>query len=151
VQLAKIQPLVCCWTTDYDWPKAEARLNALPQFITEIDQLDIQFAHIRSAHPDVQPRSWPNGGRAEDAFHLVLPSYPGDGLSGKPQGAGWGPDRVARAWDVLMGRLGYSKLAERNFHDLIDWNEVDKVGHFAACEQPELFTSEIWAAFRSAR
>jgi hypothetical protein len=57
VQLAKIQPLVCCWTTDYDWPKAEARLNALPQFITEIDQLDIQFAHIRSAHPDVQPRS----------------------------------------------------------------------------------------------
>ena len=116
VQLAKIEPLVRYWGTDYDWRKAEAKLNALPQFITEIDGLDIQFAHIRSRHPNAMPlimtHGWPgsifellktvgpltdptaHGGRAEDAFHLVLPTYPGYGFSGKPRGTDWGP----RTW-----------------------------------------------------
>ena len=107
VQLAKIQPLVRYWGTDYDWRKAEATLNALPQFVTTIDGLDIQFIHVRSRHPNAMPlimtHGWPgsplellktiapltdptaHGGRAEDAFHLVLPTYPGYGFSGKPQ------------------------------------------------------------------
>src|SRR6266540_6253669 len=129
VQLAKLRPLVEYWRTGYDWRKVEATLNALPQFITEIDHLDIQFAHIRSPYEDALPllmtHGWPgsiiellkviepltnptaHGGRAEDAFHVVLPSLPGYGFSGKPTGTGWNPERIARAWSELMKRLGY--------------------------------------------
>ena len=132
VPLAELQALVRYWATIYDWRKAEIRLNALPQFVTEIDGLDIQFAHIRSAYPNALPlimtHGWPgsiielikvivpltdpvaHGGRVEDAFHLVLPSLPGHGFSAKPVDTGWGPDRVARAWAELMQRLGYSQF-----------------------------------------
>jgi pimeloyl-ACP methyl ester carboxylesterase len=134
-RLASIRQLVDHWRSGYDWRRVEARLNALPQFITEIDGLDIQFAHVRSRHPDALPlimtHGWPgsviellkvvgpltdptaHGGRAEDAFHLVLPSLPGFGFSGKPDHAGWGPDRIARAWDVLMKRLGYTRYVSQ--------------------------------------
>lgn len=129
VKLEKIQKLVKYWGTDYNWRNAEAKLNALSQFITTIDGVDIQFVHIRSKHPNAMPliitHGWPGsifellkvvgpltdptayGGRAEDAFDLVLPSMPGYGFSGKPKGTGWGPERIGRAWDVLMKRLGY--------------------------------------------
>ena len=129
VRLERLRELVAYWRDGYDWRRAEAKLNALPQFVTQIDGLDIQFAHVRSPHPEAMPlvmtHGWPgsifellkvvgpltdptaHGGRAEDAFHLVLPSYPGYGFSGKPASPGWGPDRVARAWDELMWRLGY--------------------------------------------
>ena len=118
------------WGTDYDWRKAEARLNALPQFMTTIDGVDIHFIHVRSRHPNAMPlimtHGWPgsvfellktvgpltdptsHGGRAEDAFHLIMPSMPGYGFSGKPKGTGWDPDRIARAWAELMKRLGYT-------------------------------------------
>jgi pimeloyl-ACP methyl ester carboxylesterase len=131
VQLAKLQPLVKYWGTDYDWRKAEAKLNALPEYMTTIDGLDIQFIHVRSRHPNALPviitHGWPGsvieqlkiigpltdptafGGRAEDAFDVVIPCLPGYGFSGKPTGTGWGPDRIARAWDVLMKRLGYTR------------------------------------------
>ena len=131
VQLAKIQELVRYWGTDYDWRKAEARLNALPQFMTTIDGVDIHFVHVRSRHPNAMPlimtHGWPgsvfellntigpltdptaHGGSAEDAFDLVLPSMPGFGFSGKPKELGWNPDRIARAWAELMGRLGYQR------------------------------------------
>lgn len=130
VQLAQVQALVKYWGDGYDWRKAEARLNALPQFITTIDGVDIQFIHVRSRHPNAMPliltHGWPGsqfeflktigpltdptayGGRAEDAFDVVIPSIPGHGFSGKPTELGWGPDRVAKAWDVLMKRLGYT-------------------------------------------
>lgn len=135
VPLTELQRLVGYWATGYDWRKAEARLNALPQFVTGIDGLDIQFAHVRSSHADALPlvmtHGWPgsviellkvvaplteptaHGGRAEDAFHLVLPSLPGHGFSGKPRGTGWGPDRVARAWAELMRRLGYPRYVSQ--------------------------------------
>jgi len=141
-QLAKIQELVRYWGTDYDWRKVEAQLNALPQFLTEIDGLDIHFLHVRSRHPNALPliitHGWPgsilellkvigpladptaHGGRAEDAFDLVIPSMPGYGFSGKPQGTGWGPDRMARAWDELMRRLGYMRYASQGG----DWGSV---------------------------
>jgi pimeloyl-ACP methyl ester carboxylesterase len=131
VQLAKIQELVRYWGTDYDWRKAEARLNALPQFVTEIDGLDIYFIHVRSRHANALPlimtHGWPGsvlelvkiidpltdptayGARAEDAFDLVIPSIPGFGFSGKPTGTGWDPDHIARAWAELMTRLGYTR------------------------------------------
>jgi pimeloyl-ACP methyl ester carboxylesterase len=131
VPLAKLQELVRYWGTDYDWRKAEATLNALPQFVTTIDGLDIHFIHVRSRHPNALPlimtHGWPGsvfellktigpltdptayGGRAEDAFDLVLPSMPGYGFSGKPQGTGWTPDHIARAWAELMQRLGYTR------------------------------------------
>jgi pimeloyl-ACP methyl ester carboxylesterase len=131
IQLAKLQGLVRYWGTDYDWRKAEAKLNALPQFMTTIDDVDIHFIHVRSRHPNATPlvmtHGWPgsvfellktvgpltdptaHGGRAEDAFDLVLPSMPGYGLSGKPTGTGWGPDHIARAWAELMKRLGYTR------------------------------------------
>jgi len=293
-QLAKIQELVRYWGTGYDWREAEAKLNALPQFITEIDGLDIHFIHVRSAHPGALPmimtHGWPgsvlellkvigpltdpaaHGGRAEDAFDVVLPSIPGYGFSGRPASVGWGPDRIGRAWDELMRRLGYQRYvsqggdwgsvisdelarlappmmvtrpqtlgysladspvglaawfydkfadwtysggdpersltkdemlddislywftgtatsgarlywennadnfnavdvwlpaaitvfpgeiyraprswAQRCYHELIYFNEVDKGGHFAAWEEPELFAAEIRAAFRSLR
>lgn len=142
VQLAKLEPLIRYWGTDYDWRKDEAKLNALPQFVTTIDGLDIQFLHVRSKHPNAMPlimtHGWPgsalelskvigpltdptsHGGRAEDAFHLVLPTYPGYGFSGKPTQAGWGPDRVARAWDVLMKRLGYKSYVSQGG----DWGAI---------------------------
>jgi len=142
VQLAKLQPLVHYWGTDYDWRKAEAKLNALPQFVTNIDGLDIQFIHVRSRHPNAMPlimtHGWPGsplellkvigpltdptayGGRAEDAFHLVLPTYPGYGFSGKPRGTGWGPDHVARAWHELMRGLGYKQYVSQGG----DWGAI---------------------------
>ena len=131
IQLAKLKPLVEYWGTGYDWRKAEAKLNALPQFMTRIDGLDIHFIHVRSRHPNALPlimtHGWPgsvfellktvgpltdptaHGGRAEDAFDLVMPSMPGFGFSGKPTDAGWGPDRIARVWAELMKRLGYTR------------------------------------------
>jgi len=131
VQLATLHELARYWTTDYDWRKAEARLNALPQFITEIDGVDIHFIHVRSPHENALPlimtHGWPgsvmelleavgpltdptaHGGRAEDAFDLVLPSLPGYGFSGEPMEVGWGPGRVAGAWAELMHRLGYTR------------------------------------------
>jgi pimeloyl-ACP methyl ester carboxylesterase len=131
VQLATLQALARYWTTEYDWRKAEARLNALPQFTTQIDGVDIHFIHVRSAHEDALPlimtHGWPgsvielletvgpltdptaHGGRAEDAFDLVLPSLPGYGFSGEPTEVGWDPGRTARAWAELMGRLGYTR------------------------------------------
>ncbi len=131
VQLATIQELARYWATDYDWRKAEAKLNALPQFTTQIDGVEIHFIHVKSAHENALPlimtHGWPgsvielletvgpltdptaHGGRAEDAFDLVLPSIPGYGFSGEPREIGWGPDRVAQAWPELMSRLGYTR------------------------------------------
>ncbi len=131
VQLAKIQEIVRYWGKDYDWRKVEARLNALPQFMTEIDGLDIHFIHVRSKHENALPlivtHGWPgsvieqlgiidpltnptaHGGSASDAFHLVIPSMPGYGFSGKPTATGWDPDHIARAWAELMKRLGYTR------------------------------------------
>ena len=151
VPLAMLQDLVRYWQTDYDWRKVEARLNALPQFITEIDGLDIHFIHVRSkqenALPMIVTHGWPgsvieqmkiidpltsptaHGGRADDAFHLVIPSMPGYGFSGKPTTTGWDPQRIARAWVVLMKRLGYQKFVAQGG----DWgspvsNEMAKLG-----------------------
>jgi len=131
VQLATLQALARYWTTDYDWRTCEARLNALPQFTTQIDGVDIHFIHVKSPHADALPlimtHGWPgsvielletvgpltdpptHGGRAEDAFDLVLPSLPGYGFSGEPTELGWDPGRTAQAWAELMGRLGYSR------------------------------------------
>jgi pimeloyl-ACP methyl ester carboxylesterase len=131
VQLATSQQLARYWAADYDWRACEARLNALPQFKTEIDGVDIHFIHVKSPHPDAMPlimtHGWPgsviellevvgpltdptaHGGRAEDAFDLVLPSLPGYGFSGEPTEIGWNPDRIARAWAELMRRLGYTR------------------------------------------
>ncbi len=130
-RLAELRPLVEYWGSGYDWRRGEARLNAQPQFMTQIDGLDIHFIHVKSKHADALPlimtHGWPgsvfelldtigpltdpsaHGGRAEDAFHLVLPSLPGYGFSGKPTQAGWGPDRIGQAWHTLMGRLGYER------------------------------------------
>ncbi len=130
-QLAKLQELVRYWGGGYDWRKGEARLNALPQFMTNVDGVDIHFIHVRSRHPNALPliitHGWPgsiieqlkiidpltnpttHSGRAEDAFDVVVPSLPGYGFSGKPTGTGWDPDRIARVWAELMRRLGYSR------------------------------------------
>jgi pimeloyl-ACP methyl ester carboxylesterase len=130
VQLKMLQELARYWTTEYDWHKAEATLNALPQFATEIDGVDIHFIHVKSGHENALPlimtHGWPgsvielidsvgpltdptaHGGRAEDAFHLVLPSLPGYGFSGEPVEVGWDLGRTARAWAELMNRLGYT-------------------------------------------
>jgi pimeloyl-ACP methyl ester carboxylesterase len=132
VQLALVQKLAEYWATDYDWRRCEAQLNALPNFITEIDGLDIHFIHVRSKHEDALPiivtHGWPgspieqlkiidrltnptaHGGSPSDAFHVVIPSGAGYGFSGKPTKPGWDPDRMARAWTVLMKRLGYSRF-----------------------------------------
>jgi len=131
VQLATLQGLARYWTTDYDWRKVEARLNALPQFTTEIDGVEIHFIHVRSQHEDAMPlimtHGWPgsvielldtigpltdptaHGGGADDAFHLVLPSLPGYGFSGEPTELGWENGPIAGAWAELMGRLGYTR------------------------------------------
>ena len=142
VQLATIQKLARYWATDYDWRKVEAQLEALPQFITEIDGLDIHFIHVRSKHENALPlivtHGWPgsvteqmkiidpltnptaHGGNASDAFHVVIPSIPGYGYSGKPTSTGWDPARIARAWVVLMKRLGYTKFVAQGG----DWGAV---------------------------
>ncbi|MFZ0039475.1 MAG: epoxide hydrolase family protein [Candidatus Acidiferrales bacterium] len=131
VQLATTQKLARYWATEHDWRKCEARLKALPQFITSIDGLDIHFIQVRSKHPNALPviitHGWPGsiieqlkvvgpltdptayGGKAEDAFDVVIPSLPGYGYSGKPTATGWDPERIARAWIVLMKRLGYKR------------------------------------------
>jgi len=148
VPLATMRELAKYWATGYDWRKAEARLNALPQFITEIDGLQIHFIHVRSKHKDALPlvinHGWPgsileqlkiidplvnptaHGGRAEDAFHVVIPSMPGYGFSGKPASTGWGPERMGRAWDTLMKRLGYGSYVAQGG----DWGAfvVDQMG-----------------------
>ena len=130
-QLAKLKPLVEYWGTGYDWRKAEAKLNALPQFTTNIDGLDIYFIHVKSRHENTLPlvitHGWPgsileflkiigpltdptaNGGSAADAFNVVIPAIPGFGFSGKPSGTGWAPDHIARVWAELMKRLGYTR------------------------------------------
>ncbi|GIJ76766.1 Pimeloyl-ACP methyl ester carboxylesterase [Micromonospora phaseoli] len=130
VPLATSQALARYWENEYDWRRVEAKLNALPQFVTEIDGLDIHFIHVRSKHEDALPlvvtHGWPgsvieqlkivgpltdptaHGADASDAFHLVIPSLPGYGFSGKPSRPGWGPEQIARAWTELMKRLGYS-------------------------------------------
>ena len=153
VQLARVQALVRHWGTGYDWRKAKARLNALPQFVTRTDDLDIHFIHVRSRHPDAMPlvmtHGWPgsvfellkvvgpltdptaHGGSAAGAFHLVLPSMPGYGFSDKPTGTGWSPDRIARAWDVLMKRLGYARYAAQGG----DWGAI--IADVMARQAPE--------------
>jgi pimeloyl-ACP methyl ester carboxylesterase len=142
VPLATVQKLARYWATEYDWRKVEARLNALPHFITEIDGLDIHFIHVRSKHENALPvlvsHGWPgsileqlkliepltnptaHGGTAADAFHVVIPSMPGYGFSGKPTTTGWDSERIARAWDVLMKRLGYTSYVAQGG----DWGAV---------------------------
>jgi pimeloyl-ACP methyl ester carboxylesterase len=161
VQLATIQALARYWGTEYDWRKVEARLNALPQFITEIDGLDIHFIHVRSQHEDALPlivtHGWPgsvieqikiidpltnptaHGASASDAFHLVIPSMPGYGFSGKPTTPGWDPDRIARAWVVLMNRLGYKKFVAQGG----DWGALitDLMGVLAPPELLAIHTN----------
>jgi pimeloyl-ACP methyl ester carboxylesterase len=142
VQLATVQALARYWAKEYDWRKCEARLNALPQFITEIDGLDIHFIHVRSKHPNALPlivtHGWPgsvveqlkiidpltnptaHGGSASDAFDVVVPSMPGYGYSGRPTAPGWDPVRIARTWVVLMKRLGYTRFVAQGG----DWGAV---------------------------
>jgi len=142
VQLATVQNLARYWGTEYDWRKCEARVQALPHFITEIDGLDIHFVHVRSKHagalPMIVTHGWPgsiveqmkiidpltnptaHGGSASDAFDVVIPSIPGYGYSGKPTTTGWGCERIARAWDVLMKRLGYTRYVAQGG----DWGAV---------------------------
>ena len=142
VQLATTQALARYWATDYDWRKCEAKLNALPQFITQIDGLDIHFIHVRSKEKNALPlivtHGWPGsiveqlkiidpltdptafGGKAEDAFDIVIPSIPGYGFSGKPTETGWDPVHIAKAWTVLMKRLGYTKFVAQGG----DWGAV---------------------------
>ena len=148
VPLATMQELARYWATEYDWRKCEATLNALPQFITEIDGLDIHFIHVRSQHDDALPivinHGWPgsvieqlkiidplvnptaHGASPSDAFHVVIPSMPGYGFSGKPTSIGWGPERMGRAWAVLMDRLGYRRYVAQGG----DWGAfvVDQMG-----------------------
>src|SRR5499425_2946163 len=142
VQLAAIQALARYWETEYDFGRLEARLSGLPQFMTEIDGLDIHFVHVRSPHENALPlivtHGWPGSvleqlkivdpltnpteheASASDAFHLVIPSMPGYGFSGKPTAPGWGPERIARAWNVLMKRLGYARYVAQGG----DWGAV---------------------------
>jgi pimeloyl-ACP methyl ester carboxylesterase len=142
VPLKTVQQVLRYWQTDYDWRKVEARLNAVPNFITAIDDLDIHFIHVRSKHENALPlivtHGWPgsvieqlkivepltnptaHGGSASDAFHLVIPSMPGYGFSGKPTTTGWGPERIAHAWTTLMRRLGYKHFVAQGG----DWGAV---------------------------
>jgi pimeloyl-ACP methyl ester carboxylesterase len=173
VQLATMKALARYWATEYDWRKIEAKLNAYPQFITEIDGLDIHFLHVRSKHENALPlivtHGWPgsvveqlkiiepltnptaHGGSASDAFHMVIPSMPGYGYSGKPAATGWGPERIARAWDVLMKRLGYTRYVAQGG----DWGAVvvDMMGVQAPAgllgihtNMPGIFPADVDAA-----
>ncbi len=203
VQLAAIQELARYWAADYDWGRCEARLNALPQFKTEIDGVDIHFIHVKSPHADALPliitHGWPgsviemlevvgpltdpaaHGSSAGDAFDLVLPSMPGYGFSAGPAEVGWDPGRIARAWAELMRRLGYTQAlaagqappqvtlpvgftmfpgeifqaprswAEKLYPNLSYFHEADRGGHFAAWEEPQLFSEEVRASFRPLR
>src|SRR6266566_2413550 len=161
VQLGTTQALARYWATDYDWRKVEARLNAVPNFITEIDGLDIHFIHVRSKHekalPVIVTHGWPgsiieqlkliepltnptaHGGSAADAFHVVIPSMPGYGFSGKPTTTGWDAARIARAWDVLMRRLGYTSYVAQGG----DWGAVitDLMGVLAPPELLAIHTN----------
>ena len=152
--LKTVRQVLHYWQTDYDWRKVEARLNAVPNFITEIDGLDIHFIHVRSKHENALPmivtHGWPgsvveqlkiiepltdpmaHGGSASDAFHLVIPSMPGYGFSGKPTTTGWGPKRIASAWTTLMRRLGYKHFVAQGG----DWGAVvtDLIGVHAPPE-----------------
>ncbi|MFI5586205.1 epoxide hydrolase family protein [Amycolatopsis sp. NPDC051758] len=154
-QLAVVQELARYWATGYDWRRCEAKLAALPHFVTEIDGLDIHFVHVRSPHPGALPvvvtHGWPgsliellgiigplteptaHGGTAADAFDVVIPSLPGYGYSGKPHETGWGPDRVARAWTELMKRLGYTRFVAQGG----DWGAI-VTDVMAAQAPPEL-------------
>src|SRR5205823_5232478 len=173
VQLATMQKLARYWGTDYEWRKGEAKLKAVPHFITEIDGLDIHFIHIRSKHENALPmivtHGWPgsvveqlkiidpltnptaHGGSASDAFDVVIPSIPGYGYSGKPMTTGWGPGHIARAWVELMRRLGYTEFVAQGG----DWGAVitDFIGLQAPPEllgihtnMPGIFPAEIDAA-----
>ena len=175
-QLATMRALARYWAEDYDWSRCEEKLKALPHFITEIDGLDIHFIHVRSEHEDALPlivsHGWPgsiveqlkiidpltnptaHGGSAADAFHLVIPSLPGYGFSGKPTTTGWGPERIASAWTELMKRLGYTRFAAQGG----DWGAiiVDQMGVQAPPElvgihtnMPGALPAEINAAILS--
>ena len=152
VQLSTLRKLANYWATEYDWSKMQAALEALPQFITEIDGLDIHFIHVRSKHENALPvivtHGWPgsiieqlkiiepltdptaHGGGASDAFHVVIPSLPGYGFSGKPTAAGWNPPRIAKAWASLMQRLGYASYVAQGG----DWGNA--VSETMAVQQP---------------
>jgi pimeloyl-ACP methyl ester carboxylesterase len=173
VPLDTVQKLARYWAEEYDWRRVEARLNAVPNFLTEIDGLDIHFIHVRSKHENALPivitHGWPgsvieqhklidpltnptaHGGTTAEAFDVVIPSMPGYGFSGRPSGTGWGPDRIARAWTVLMKRLGYTKFVAQGG----DWGAVvvDTMGKQAPPEllaihtnMPGVFPSDIDAA-----
>jgi pimeloyl-ACP methyl ester carboxylesterase len=153
VQLATTQKLARYWATEYDWRRCEAQINAVPNFITEIDGLDIHFIHVRSKHEKALPviitHGWPgsiveqlkliepltnptaHGGTAADAFHVVIPSIPGYGFSGRPSTTGWGPQRIARAWDVLMKRLGYTSYVAQGG----DWGAI--ITEFMGAQAPK--------------
>lgn len=172
-QLAKLQELVKYWATEYDWRKGEEKLNAFPQFVTNIDGVDIHFIHVKSRHPNAMPliitHGWPGsvfeqikligpltdptkyGGRAEDAFDVVIPSLPGFGFSGHPTEAGWGLERIGRAWAVLMQRLGYTRYVAQGG----DWGAgvVEAMGRQAPAgllgihtNLPAVVTPEVEAA-----
>ena len=176
VRLEKFKELMKYWETGYDWRKAEAQLNALPQFVTTIDGLDIHFIQVKSRHSKALPlviiHGWPGsileqlkvigpltdptafGGHEGDAFDVVIPSMPGYGFSGKPTGAGWGPERMARAWDVLMKRLGYTQYVAQGG----DWGSViaDAMGRQAPAgllgihvNMPATVPPEVAKALRS--
>lgn len=175
VRLTTMRQLADYWERQYDWRKAEARLNAYPQFVTEIDGLDIHFIHVRSKHENALPvivtHGWPGsiieqlkiidpltnptayGGTAADAFDVVIPSIPGYGFSGKPTQPGWGPERMARAWVVLMKRLGYNRFVAQGG----DWGDLitELMGASAPPEllgihtnMPSAVPAEIFAALR---
>jgi pimeloyl-ACP methyl ester carboxylesterase len=152
-QLATMKELARYWASEYDWRKVEAKLNSYPNFLTEIDGLDIHFIHVRSKHENALPvivtHGWPgsvveqlkiieplvnptaHGGKASDAFHVVIPSMPGYGFSGKPTAKGWSPERIARAWGELMKRLGYTKYVAQGG----DWGAI--VTDLMGAQEPE--------------